>query len=223
MAGVGLPVGRRNRSGLMNLVSGERHIPKYGAHLTSVSFARSTSGIGLGPAGAGAATPFVVPALGYSSATCFTLWAAVSLPTTSEMGIFVGIVEHGAADAGVHVGVGGTNTDNPGNNIIGLIGGLVFRFPGGGFVSIGTGVHTVALVRNAEYRFYIDGVDVGSDGDYGPNLSGNVVMQTMAQSTTYRGLSGGTVAHAATWNRALSANELAELHQRAMNGTMGHY
>ena len=207
----------------MNLVTGERHIPKYGAHLASVAFARSTSAVGLGPAGSGAATPFVVPAIGYQGASPFTLWAAVSLPTTTEMGIFVGIVEHGAADAGVHLGVGGTSTDNTGNNLVGLIGGLVFRFPGGGAVAIGTGVHTVALVRNAAYLFYVDGRYVGQDPDYSPTLTGNVVMQTMAESTLYRGLSGGTVAHAATWNRAVPEHELLELHQRAMSGTMAGY
>lgn len=209
--------------GLMNSVSGPHHRPRYGPHLTSgQTFTPTATTIGAGAGGNGTSNPYVLPTVRYSARWPNTLWAAVWLPSASLQGTFVGLNQNPTADAGIHVGVGNSTMDNTGNNIIGLVGGLVWRVPG---VAIGTGAHTVAMVidENAGYDFYVDGTFVGAVGSYVPALTGTAVMNTMAEATGTRTLSGGAVVHAATWNRELVPAELAELHSRAMRGNMARY
>lgn len=220
MAGVGLRVGRTLLSGLMNSVSGPNQLSRYGACITTgQTFTPLATPIGAGCGGNGTSDPYVLPTIGYVERWPNTLWAAVWLPSASLQGTFVGLNQNPTADAGMHLGVGDSTMDNAGNNIICLLGGLLWRVPG---AAIGTGAHTVAVVINvnAAYDFYIDGGFVGQVAAYVPSLSGRAVMNTMAETAGTRTLSGGAVVHAATWNRELTRSELVELHVRAMRGDM---
>jgi hypothetical protein len=104
-------------------------------------------------------------AVGGFSASNATIAQWVYIPDTSRRGVFLKI---GGGTSGFALGVGNTQTDNSGNNLIALY--EFVRYVNSG-VAIGTGFHHIAMTINGSGhpRLFIDGRAVYSDTTGAPS------------------------------------------------------
>lgn len=128
----------------------------------------------------------------------------INLPDTSETGGFVRIGSIGASD-GWGIGVGGTQYDNAGNNLIILIDGIAWRSMG----ALGAaGWKHIVIVRGAStWTAYVNNVPLAGAPTDSP---------ASPAAETYIGNDQadwpGTIDEIGMWTKALTSSEVAELY-----------
>lgn len=134
----------------------------------------------------------------------------VYLPDTSRCGTFVKV---GGGTSGFGLGFGNTQVNNNGNNIVGLYENV--RFIGTG-VSIGTGVHHLAMVLNNSGfpEMYLDGRSVYSDASGAPSATTSGLFLSYATGNSVAA-DGCGLFDARVYNRPLSAREIWALYAPA--------
>ena len=161
--------------------------------------------------------------LGISSLNEFTFSARVFLPNTSSHGEMFQIGTTGLDGFGF--GLGNTEFENSGNNLLILFNGVAWFRPG---VSVGAGSKqlTYVLTENGWVRrIYIDAVEVWTSGFVSSPLA---VGSAGASSVTIGGYTtGGTNRHftgtmqaVRAWNRGLRPSEIGQLAADQWAGTI---
>ncbi len=149
--------------------------------------------------------------------TNFAISTWVNLDSTSESGAFVKIGGT-SPNVGFAIGVGGSNYDNTGNDLILLYEGV--RWIDTNDV-IGTGWHHVAMsVDSSGYpKAFIDGIETYSDS----NGAGSAPQQSITYIGGYTGSSaenrhvGATIDEVRIWNRSLAAEEIYQHYVSNLN------
>ena len=145
---------------------------------------------------------------GIPAAANATIVQWVYIPDTSRLGVFVKV---GGGTSGFGLGVGATQTNNSGNNLVGIY--EFVRYIASG-VAIGTGWHLCGMTVNASGfpTLYLDGRSVYSDTSGTPSAPSAGI--NVGYSGSINGLppSGCGFLHGLTYNRALSDAEMRALY-----------
>ncbi len=158
------------------------------------------------------------------STTTLTVESWVYLASTSEKGAFVHIGDH---DTGYGIGVGSSDWDNAGNELIVLY-DLRRWIPSG--INIGTGWHHVAFSIGSlgECTIYLDGVAVYVEsGDPTDPLAPTGSSSIGSSQTTTRSLTAGMIDEVRIWKSTLTEQDIRENMFRALVGNetnlVGYY
>lgn len=143
-----------------------------------------------------------------------SLFALISLDTTSERGIVVGVGSGTNTDSGFTIGVGATAPNAVGNNVTGVRGGINFTQSG---AAIGVGLHSIAMTNDGTtVRWYVDGAERATGGTGATyNISGNsrLIMMNHGASTTTGPSAGVHVYFGAAWAKILPKEQIMMLHR----------
>lgn len=139
-----------------------------------------------------------------------TIAVWVFIPDTSRSGVFLKV---GGSTSGWGIGIGNTQVNNTGNNIVGLYENVRF-IPAG--AAYGTGVHHVVMTIDASGfpEMFLDGRSVYSDATGAPSTpsAGLYIFNCHGNALTPVGCG---LADARVWNRRLSAAEIQALYDPA--------
>ena len=144
-----------------------------------------------------------------------TLFAVIRLNGSSEKGVVVELSNNAGGDTGFGIGVGATATNATGNNLVGVRGGIAYVGSG---QAIGLGVHSIAMTTDGStnVEWFVDARRVATTASGTWNLTGGVgalVMFSHNSSTTDAIANSTKVFFAAAWNRVLSWNDIAKMHE----------
>lgn len=143
-----------------------------------------------------------------------SIFGLISLDSTSERGIVVGVGNVANGDIGVNIGVGATAPDSAANNIVGVRGGINYNASG---AAIGTGLHSIGYTTTGSAtQWFLDGLLVSTSATGSTyTITGTPTFLMMQHSgNTGIGPSAGIhVLFGATWARLLPTSAFAEMHE----------
>lgn len=159
--------------------------------------------------GVSIALPRVFPINGGCTLACW-----VSLSNSGESGAFIKL---GDTSGGIGLGVGGTQLDNGGNNLIGLYEQVTWINTA---IAIGYGWHHVVMTVDTAgaAAFYLDGKDIYGHTGSTPIAPANT---TYLGGYSVNGVSrfySGPADDFSLWTRPLSAAEVHALYEESLSG-----
>ena len=192
-------------------------------HLTNFNAATFQAGKVNNGAKFNGTTQYLLRANALSAATTnISMFGWVYIPTTSEKGIFWhnGKNAAGSGYNGYSLGVGNTNADTLGNNLIGLADGVAwFNFA----KAIGAGWHFVGMTRDATtWRGYVDNVvsaTTFTNNPVIPTLDFMIGVDAPADGAGARYWKD-MVDELGFWTKVLSAQERTDLYNGGAGQTM---